>query len=316
VRVVRELARKHHSAALSQLASRMTVAVHLGSSAEDPFVKVRGLIADMIATLEDEARREADHKAYCDKELSETQAKHEDLSDEVEKLTTKIDQMVSRSTTLKEEVADLQKELSQLASSQAEMDNLRKQESADYVKTKKDVDQGLAGVKIALKVLREYYAQSDAAAHGASGAGAGIIGLLEVVESDLSKSQAELVATEESAAAAYEEETKANQVERVAKEQDVKYKTKEATQLEEEVSAATSDRSSVQTNLDAVTEYLKSLNAQCIAKTEPYASRKARREAEIAGLKEALATLEGETALVQLRSRRVLRTRAQRLTVG
>ena len=44
----------------------------------------------------------------------------------------------------------------------------------------------------------------------------------------------------------------------------------------------------------AVMEYWEQLQPMCIAKPEPYAERKKRREAEIAGLKEALTILEEE----------------------
>merc|ERR1719159_411399 len=59
IRFVRDLARKTKSPALAQLASRMSSAVRLGSSAGDPFAKVKGLITDMIATLESEAEEDA-----------------------------------------------------------------------------------------------------------------------------------------------------------------------------------------------------------------------------------------------------------------
>merc|ERR1719446_1566329 len=45
-RFVKDLARKTNDAALAQLASRMSSAVRMGSAAgEDPFAKVKGLIA-------------------------------------------------------------------------------------------------------------------------------------------------------------------------------------------------------------------------------------------------------------------------------
>merc|ERR1719454_1734414 len=181
---------------------------------QDPFAKIKGLISDMIARLESEADADASHKAYCDKELGETNVKHADKTAEIEKLTTFIDQSSARSAQLKEEVARLQKELAELASAQAEMDKLRKQENADYTSNRADMEQGLNGVKIALKVLRDYYANDDKDHEEAQGAGQGIIGLIEVIESDFTKTLAETVSTEESAAAAYEKQTKQNQIDK------------------------------------------------------------------------------------------------------
>merc|ERR1719197_1268134 len=116
VRFVRDLSRKTKAPALAQLASRMSSAMRLGAaSGGDPFAKVKGLINDMIATLESEAAEDASQKAYCDKEMSETTAKKDELQAESDKLSTKIAQDKAASAKLKEEVATLQKELADMA---------------------------------------------------------------------------------------------------------------------------------------------------------------------------------------------------------
>merc|ERR1719436_1851525 len=79
--------------------------------------------------------------------------------------------------------------------------------------------------------------------------------------------------------------------------------------LDKAVSEATSDRAGVQAELDAVMDYLGKLKEICIEKAEPYAEAKARREAELAGLKEALEILEGEAVLLQQAAQRRLRGR-------
>merc|ERR1719482_1533508 len=308
VRHIEALARRLGSTALAQLAQRMDAAARLsGASGDDPFAKVKGLIADMIERLLKEAEEDAAKKGYCDKEMAETETKKADLEAEIEKLNTKIDKMSADSAKLKEEVAVLSKELADLAKSQAEMDKIRGEENAAYKVNKQEMEEGLEGVKLALKVLREYYASEDKAHAAAEGAGGGIIAMLEVIESDFSKGLAELIATEETAAAEYDKITKENEIAKATKEQDVKYKTKEAKSLDEAVAEATSDKSGAQTELDAVLDYWKSLTEQCIDKVEPYEERKKRREAEIAGLKEALGILEGEAVLLQKSSRKKFR---------
>jgi len=303
VKFLRDLSIKQNSKSLAQLAQRMQSAFRFGAMAgADPFAKVKGLITDMIAKLEKDAEDDATQKSWCDKEMAESTEKKEDKDGEIEALSTKIDQMSSNSAKLKEEVAVLQKELAELAASQSEMDKIRAAEKALYDKNQPEMKLGLEGVKKALGVLTEYYAGKN------SGAGEGIIGMLEVCESDFSKGLAEIEAAESSAADAYEAQTKENEVTKTAKDQDVKYKTNEATGLDKAIAEATSDREGVQAELDAVMEYFSKIKDKCIAKPETYEESKARREAEIAGCKEALSILEGEAALIQDRSvRRTLR---------
>merc|ERR1712019_83064 len=123
VRFLRELAQHKHLPALAQLSMRMDAAIRASSG--DPFTKVKGLIQDMIETLEKEAEADATEKAFCDKELAETNAKKDDKTAEIEKLTADIDQRKARSAKLRDEIATLQGELAALAKSQAEMDKIR-----------------------------------------------------------------------------------------------------------------------------------------------------------------------------------------------
>merc|ERR1719231_100044 len=162
------------------------------------------------------------------------------------------------------------------------MDKLRQEEHALFVANKAELDDGLAGVKLGLKILKEYYAKDDKAHEAAEGASSGIISLLEVVESDFTKDLAEMSADEATAQSAYDKETRANEISKSTKEQDVKYKTKEATELDSAVAEASSDKEGAATELAAILEYNSKLLSMCVAKPESYEERAARREAEIA----------------------------------
>jgi len=316
--LVTRLAKREHSAALAQLASRLTAVVRYGgANGDDVFAKVKGLISNMIAKLESEASADATEKAYCDEQIAKTQAKKDDLDSDIAKLTSKIDQAAAKSAGLKSDVKELQGQLAALAKEQAEMDHIRQESHADYVQAKSDLELGLSGVRKALGVLRDYYGSAAAMLQQpakpehfekATGAADSIVGILEVVESDFATNLAKEESQEDSASSTYEKTTQANKIRTAEMEQDVKYKSQEAKSLDKGVSELSSDRSSANTELDAVMEYYGQIKARCIAKPETYEARKQRREAEIAGLKQALDILENETAFVQRKRRNVFRT--------
>merc|ERR1719436_918606 len=141
-----------------------------------------------------------------------------------------------------------------------------------------------------------------------SGAGSSIINVLEVCESDFASTLSKEESQEADSVELYEKTTQENKVATAEKEQDVKYKTKEAAALDKAISELSSDRATASTELSAVTEYYGKIKERCVAKPETYSERKARRQAEIEGLKEALSILENETAFMQ-RGRKGLRTR-------
>merc|ERR1712026_596295 len=111
-------------------------------------------------------------------------------------------------------------------------------------------------------------------------------------------------AQEEDAQTLYDEVTQENKVTKTMKDQDLKYKTAEVKSLAKAVAELSSDKETLSTELAAVNEYYAKLKDRCIAKPETYEERKARREAEINGLKEALQVLETETAFVQRTARK------------
>ena len=73
--------------------------------------------------------------------------------------------------------------------------------------------------------------------------------------------------------------------------------------MDKTISELSGDRDTSNTELSAVNEYYGKINERCVAKPETYEARKARREAEITGLKEALSILENEAAFLQKKHR-------------
>merc|ERR1719169_420937 len=202
-------------------------------------------------------------------------------------------------------------------------------QDANFKVAKAELDQGLGGFRKALSVLRDYYGgaaamiQDDSKFNSfmqqpappqqhakSSGAGGSIINILEVCESDFATNLAKEESEEADSAENYEKTTQENKVTKSTKSQDAKYKTKEAAGLDKEIAELSGDRDTNNNELGAVMDYYAKIKERCVAKPESYEERKARREAEIEGLKEALSILENEAAFVQ-RSRKGAKTHAR-----
>merc|ERR1719271_356056 len=121
------------------------------------------MISEMIEKLQAEAKKEADAKAYCDKEMATTEASLEEKNGEVDDLTTKKDSSEAHAAKLTEDIATLQSELAAIAAEQKEATDMRQKGAAAWKKAKADYDAGLEGVGMALQVLRDYYAAKDEA---------------------------------------------------------------------------------------------------------------------------------------------------------
>jgi len=307
VAMIQGLSKDQQAPELAQLAQRIQSAQLMGA---DPFAKVKGMISEMIEKLVAEAAKEASHKAFCDKEMSETKAKREDKQEEVDDLQTKIDKGTAKIAKLHEEVATLESELATIAKAQSEATAMRFKEKEAWAGAKTDFEGGVEGVGMALEVLRDYYAENDDAAlvqtshDKATGAASGIIGMLEVVESDFQKMLADGTASEEMSQQKYDEMTQDNKVATAEKTTATKYKVKDIKETEMALSGNNEDIATSQSELDAILDYWEKLQPMCVAKPEPYAERKKRREAEIAGLKQAMTILEeeaGSPAFLQIR---------------
>merc|ERR1719446_769191 len=90
-----------------------------------------------------------------------------------------------------------------------------------------------------------------------------------------------------------------NAVTKATKEADVKGKQSEVKNLEVAIGNYKEDKATTGEELDAVLAYLDKLKPQCATKVVSYAEKKAAREQEIAGLKEALQILSAEASFLQ-----------------
>merc|ERR1712039_973493 len=112
-----------------QLNSRVLAAL-ASHVADDPFVKVKKMIKDLIVKLMEEANEEAEHKGWCDTELSTNEQTRKEKTDAVETLHAEIDELEASIAKLSEDLRELTNAVADLDAAMAKATKLRQQEKA------------------------------------------------------------------------------------------------------------------------------------------------------------------------------------------
>jgi hypothetical protein len=315
--VVKRVANEQQSAQLSQLASRIAVLTHYrGMGGGDPFEKIRGLISQMLERLQAELSEEVQQKEWCDDEISKTTESNEDLGDNIEGIKSKLDQAISGSASLKEDTKDAQAELLSLANLRKQMDAMREEQNKAFETSSADFHQSMKSVMAATSILKRYYAidedRGQALLQGRSSGGSRqpqppkkhtksssdgqkLIGLLEIVEADIATILTDIETEEEDQVAMYKRSVQENEISMAEKQKTVEHKTSQFKALDKATAEMSRDYSTASTELQARSEYLGKVKTKCKGAWahETFEERKKKREAELKGLMEAQAVLEG-----------------------
>merc|ERR1719352_363129 len=296
------------STLLASLASRI---------AADPLAKVKKLIQELIERLLTEAANEANQKGWCDKATADATQKRTYAADKIEGLNAKMAKLEALSAKLGEEIGTLGKEIAELNAAQSKADQERKDESAENANTVTEAKAGLAAVNMAIDILDKFYKTSAKAkvdlslaqANGPlddapdagfdngeayKGAGAesgGIIGMMEVIQSDFERTISETKKAEAEAEKDHLEFMTETGKSLAEKNVALKEKKRLKDETDNNFNDAEDEMSSQTKILVTSIQELIELKAACVDTGMSYADRVAMREQEIASLKKALCIL-------------------------
>jgi len=286
------------------------VAMHVQS---DPFEKVKKMIKDLIVRLMEESTEEAEHKGWCDTELSTNKQTRADKAESVDLLTAKKDQLTADISKLAEDIADLSDAIAAIDVAVAKATEVRSAEKEKNAKTVADAQEAQEAVASAIQILNEFYAKAatstsllqskhkakeepfgDEPYQGMGASGGGVIGMLEVIQSDFARLEAETRSAESEGENDFETFGFESDKDKAVKQTDLDHKTKTKTEKESELNDTTKDLTATQAELDAALAYYDKLKPSCVDAGMSYEERVKQREEEIESLKEALRILEGE----------------------
>lgn len=278
-----------------------------------PLDKVMGLIKGMIEKLQKEAAEAASIHEFCNAEKKKNEDATKKNTDKKNDLQATIDKSSARKDQLTDTIAELTEEIAELDASTAEAIKLRGEQHETFVKAEKDFSEAADAVQDAMDVLKDYYdnallLQKNAVktVKGASKAppklggakqdsASGILSILDLMAGEFTKTVAELQSTEKEQLKAFKELKVRNFDSKTAKETAIIKAQNEIGSLDITLGHASEDKKLVEKELKAIGEYVIKLKPTCEGRPMSYAERKAKRDAEIEGLKEALAVLDENT---------------------
>merc|ERR1719356_29715 len=285
------------------------------SGSADPFVKIKKLIQELIERLLQEAANESNQKAWCDKATQDAVQKRTYAAEKIARLNGEMAELEALRDKLAEEISVLKTEIAQLIKDRAEAEKARAEEKAENKATVMEATAGLKAVELAIDIMRKFYltaaketvslslAQGPAddapdagfaigdAYAGKQSESTGIIGMMEVMQSDFERTISETEYAEAQAEQAHLEfmtETgKSLAAKQMAEQEKTTYKDNAVEKLE----AATEDLNSQTEILITAINELLDLKPVCVDTGMSYEERVARREDEIKALNKALCIL-------------------------
>merc|ERR1711972_751397 len=300
---LRDQGKKLNSRVLNALAQR---------ASDDPFGKVKKMIKDLIVRLMEEANEEAEHKGWCDTELSTNEQTRKEKTAAVETLHAEIDQLEASIAKLTEDIAELTKAVADLDAAMAKATTIRQEEKATNAATVKDAQEAQTAVAQALTVLKEFYSAAgeataliqkqqpvapaifDSPYQGMQSENGGVIGMLEVIQSDFARLEADTKAAEATAQKEYDGFMTDSKVDKESKSTDIEHKTAKKQDETQALTVKKADLEGTQKELDAALAYFDKLKPSCVDAGVSYEDRVGRRKEEIESLQEALRILNGE----------------------
>merc|ERR1719420_1825549 len=181
----------------------------------DPFKKVKKMVKDLIVKLMEEANAEVEQKGYCDKELATNEHTRKEKTEADVMLTAEIDELTASIKALKGTIADLTGAIAELDEAIKTATEVRTNEQVKNLATIADAQAAQTAVAQALGVLNEFYAKAaeatafaqtkvhagqpeifDAPYKGLGAENGGVVGMIEVIESDFARLEAETSSSE------------------------------------------------------------------------------------------------------------------------
>jgi len=299
---LRSRAGQLESRVLSAAASRL---------ANDPFRKVKMMLKDLLVRLMEEENEEAEHKGWCDTELSTNEQTRKEKTEAVEMLHAEIDELEASISKLTEDITELMEAVAALSTGMAQATKLRQEEKDKNAQTVSDAQEAQTAVSQALTVLKEFYEKAgeatalvqqgraapeifDSPYKGMQAENGGVVGMLEVIQSDFARLEADTKAAEATAQKEYDEFMSDSEVDTAAKTKDIEHKTAKKQDNSQALIEKKGDREGTQKELDTALAYFDKLKPSCVDAGVSYEDRVARRKAEIQSLQEALQILNGE----------------------
>jgi len=280
------------------------VAVHAGA---DPMKKVKKMIKDMIVKLLNEANKEAGHKGFCDKELAVNKHTRDRKTNQVETMTAEVDQLTAKIAKTAEEISDLEAAIAGLDAAIAKETEERSQEKAKNKDTTSDAKNAQEAVAQALTVLKEFYAKAATATqflqvgaagaepyNGMGGESGGVVAMLEVIQEDFAKLEAETKAAEDTSQNEFEKFMEESRMDKADKSATSTHKKSANADSKTTLQTTQNDLEGTQAELTAALRTFDKLKPSCVDAGVSYEDRVKRREEEIESLKEALKILTGE----------------------